>query len=558
MICRVRVSTAAFVNDNYYESMKERERPSVNPELIEKQLQQLLSSRTFRNSHLLSSFIQFVVEKALAGENNEIKEYTIATQVLKRPADFNPQVDAVVRIHAGRLRQLLSRYYDGEGINDTILIEIPKGSYVPVFKTRISEENQPLPAITSNGTTAGSRGDKPTGRKATIGVFPFQDLNPGHANNDFNYTLGEQMSNDLARFQHLTVMSYLSMRNAAMDKHVISDLHKLYNVDYVLSGSTRFTEDSVRINVQFLCAETGTLVWTQTYMHRYDPLHLYTFMEEIVEQVVNRIGDVDGLIVKNVVNGPLSYKKDVFGVYYAVYQSFAFKSRYDVSSYQQARAALADALTVDSENELTLAMEGMLLLDNHLLGFEADGSDLEKSLELIERALWINRDCQYAYVALAWHYFLSGKKSECIETIERCLDANSKFLNIAGNMGFLLICLGKYQQGFRLLLRSMHLNPVAAWYVGAGLALYYYHTQDYSESLKWIERVPVSGFSLKSLIGIAASNKLKQELKDEIAITTTDDNEISQPVNATGILNQYIYEPALRQSLAEGLSRSQK
>lgn len=558
MICRVRVTTAAFVNDNYYERMRESDHTSINRDLIEEQLQQLLSSRTFRNSHLLSSFLKHVVEKTLAGENNEIKEYTIATQVLKRPADFNPQVDAVVRIHAGRLRQLLSRYYEGEGINDTTLIEVPKGSYVPVFKTRISEEKEPLPAVASSRSMAGSNGDKPAGRKATVGVFPFQDLNPEHSNNDFNYTLGEQLSIDLARFQHLSVMSYLSMRNAALDNYVIGDLHKLYDVDYILSGSTRFTDDSIRINVQFLCAETGTLVWTQTYMRRYDSSQLYIFMEEIVEQVVNRIGDVDGLIVKNVVNGPLSYKKDVFGVYYAVYQSFAFKSRYDISSYHQARSALADALIVDSENELTLAMEGILLLDNHVLGFEKDRSDLEKSLQYVERALWINRDCQYAYAALAWHYLLSGRKNECIDIIERCLDANTKFLNIAGNMGFLLICLGKYQQGFRLLLRSMHLNPVAAWYVGAGLALYYYHIQDYTESLKWIERVPVSGFSLKSVIGIAASNKLNRERKDDILVVSKDNDETSLPENATGILHQYIYDSALRQSLAEGLSSGKK
>jgi len=558
MICRVRVSTGGFINNNYYERMKEHEKISINPEQIEKQLQQLLSSKTFRNSHLLSSFLQFVVEKGLAGESNEIKEYTIAIQVLKRPVDFNPQVDAVVRIHAGRLRQLLSRYYEGEGISDTTLIEIPKGSYVPVFKTRISEEKGPLPAVASSRSIAGSRVDKPASRKATVGVFPFQDLNPDHSNNDFNYTLGEQLSIDLARFQHLSVMSYLSMRNAALDKYVIGDLHKLYDVDYVLSGSTRFTEDSIRINVQFLCAETGTLVWTQTYMQRYDPSQLYIFMDEIIEQVVNRIGDVDGLIVKNVVNGPLSYKKDVFGVYYAVYQSFAFKSRYDIGSYQQARAALTEAINNDSENELTLAMEGILLIDNHILGFEKDKNDLEKSLQFVERALWINRDCQYAYVALAWHYFLSGKKSECIETIERCLDANDKFLNIAGNMGFLLICLGKYQQGFRLLLRSMHLSLVAAWYVGAGLALYYYRNHDYTESLKWIERVPISGFSLKSVIGIAASNKIKRESKDEILVVSTNNDEISLPENDTGILHQYIYDNALRQSLAEGLSSGKK
>jgi len=549
MICRVRVTTAAFVNDNYYQRMKERERIPISSDLIEKQLGSLLSSRTFRNSHLLSSFLKYVVEKALAGENNEIKEYTIATQVLNRAADFNPQVDAVVRIHAGRLRHLLSRYYSGDGINDGILIEIPKGSYVPVFKTRISEEQRSQPAIASNRSMAGSV-DKPASRKATLGVFPFQDLNPDHSNDQFNDTLGEQLSTDLARFQHLSVISYYSMRSSAQHKNAMSDLHQHYDVDYVLSGSTRFTKDTLRINIQFLCAETGTLVWTQTYMHRYDPTNLYTILEEIIEQVVNRIADVDGLVIRNVVNGPMSYKKDVFGVYYAIYQYLAFKGRYDSTSYEKARTALEDAVVADPENEMAWAMKGMLMLDNYILGFEKSNDDLETSRELIEKALWINRDCQYAYVALAWHFFFSGKKNDCIDAIERCLDANAKFLNIVGNMGFLLICLGKYQQGFRLLLRSMHLNPVSAWYVGLGLALYYYNNHDYTESLKWIERIPVPDFSLKSLLRTAANNKVGKKLNDIPSV----DRKIISSQHATDIINRYIYDSTLRQKLAEGLS----
>src|SRR5882672_4177059 len=105
----------------------------IDPDLVKKELLQVLSSDKFRNSQVLSMFLQFVVEETLAGHSNEIKEYTIGIRALGRPVDFNPQIDAVVRIHAGRLRRMLSDYYKGEGADDPIVIGIPRGSYIPFF-----------------------------------------------------------------------------------------------------------------------------------------------------------------------------------------------------------------------------------------------------------------------------------------------------------------------------------------------------------------------------------------------------------------------------------------
>ena len=65
-----------------------------------------------------------------------LKEYQIATEVLGRPAVFDPQSDSTVRVQAGRLRVKLAEYYAHEGADDPILVEIPKGSYVLVFQLR--------------------------------------------------------------------------------------------------------------------------------------------------------------------------------------------------------------------------------------------------------------------------------------------------------------------------------------------------------------------------------------------------------------------------------------
>jgi adenylate cyclase len=88
----------------------------------------------FQGSALLRAFLQFIVNRTLAGHAEEIKGYTVATQVLGREADFDGARDPIVRILAGRLRRALERYYWARGGQDLVRIDVPKGAYVPNFQ----------------------------------------------------------------------------------------------------------------------------------------------------------------------------------------------------------------------------------------------------------------------------------------------------------------------------------------------------------------------------------------------------------------------------------------
>jgi tetratricopeptide (TPR) repeat protein len=102
---------------------------------VQEELQRILASPTFLNARRPSQFLRFIVEGTLAGEDR-IKEYLIGVEVFDRPQDYDPKDDPVVRIEAGRLRKKLAEYYAGPGANDSIIIELPKGGYVPVFYER--------------------------------------------------------------------------------------------------------------------------------------------------------------------------------------------------------------------------------------------------------------------------------------------------------------------------------------------------------------------------------------------------------------------------------------
>ncbi len=99
-------------------------------------LHRVVESAAFRGSLRLTCFLTFVVETTLAGKGDTLKTYTIAVEALRRHSDFDPQTNPIVRVEAGRLRQALSRYYSGEGRDDSIVIDLLRGSYVPVFSQR--------------------------------------------------------------------------------------------------------------------------------------------------------------------------------------------------------------------------------------------------------------------------------------------------------------------------------------------------------------------------------------------------------------------------------------
>src|SRR5450755_2739729 len=110
-------------------------------ELVLNQLKKIFLCPAFSVSDILRRFLTYIVEETLGGRSNTIKEYTIAVNVLNKPINFKPQHDAIVRIHAGRLRRALNYYYKDTCVGDEIEISVPKGSYVPVFGSRQKNES---------------------------------------------------------------------------------------------------------------------------------------------------------------------------------------------------------------------------------------------------------------------------------------------------------------------------------------------------------------------------------------------------------------------------------
>ena len=109
------------------------EEHAVSADAVRAELSRILASPHFDASERNRHFLTHVVEETLAGRTDRIKAYTIATEVFGRDPKFDPQLDSIVRIEAGRLRRSLERYYLTDGRTSPLRIDIPRGGYAPVF-----------------------------------------------------------------------------------------------------------------------------------------------------------------------------------------------------------------------------------------------------------------------------------------------------------------------------------------------------------------------------------------------------------------------------------------
>ncbi len=144
-------------------NLAERDQPNSE---IDEQLQRILTDPGFQSAPQLSKLLTYLVERALVGQADDFKATAIAKAVFRRDDSFDAQTDTIVRVEAGRLRRRLAKYYEGDGLNDPLVIDIPKGGYTP----RFSEPATPAPesgAVPESGPAPQTTGHAESGAITT-------------------------------------------------------------------------------------------------------------------------------------------------------------------------------------------------------------------------------------------------------------------------------------------------------------------------------------------------------------------------------------------------------
>ena len=130
------------------------------------ELRRVIDSKYFAKAPRRKLFLEFISERALRGEGDKLNEYLIGIEVYEKGTDFDPQQDPIVRVQAHEIRRALKSYYEAEGKQSPIRVELPLGQYAPLFTRNKTEVcRSPVPAV-SQGASAGAAERKPVWRLA--------------------------------------------------------------------------------------------------------------------------------------------------------------------------------------------------------------------------------------------------------------------------------------------------------------------------------------------------------------------------------------------------------
>ena len=263
---------------------------NISTEEVQAALGQILASSGFANAGRLSRLLRHVVEKTLAGEADQLKEYAVGIEVFDRDDKYDPRVDSIVRVEAGRLRSRLDEYYAAGSASDAVRISLPRGAYVARFEHRsaapaavVAESPQrrrdwirwPLRAGLIGVVVAmvvwlgGWR--SPTGTPS-VAVLAFAQYSASDEDGAVAARLTDSVTSELARLGTVSVVSHTSAMQFAGARKPLREIAQSLDADFVVEASIQNDVDGIRAMVRVVDAVTDRKMWVQEYEGRADDL----------------------------------------------------------------------------------------------------------------------------------------------------------------------------------------------------------------------------------------------------------------------------------------------
>jgi TolB-like protein len=254
---------------------------------VEDELENIFQAPYFAESAILKKFLSFIAQETIMGRSNCLKEYTIAIKVLDKPLNFNPQQNGIVRIHAGRLRRALSRYYSEMGRNDQIVITIPKGKYVPLFANR----SNPLDAAIIDRELH-DEDFMPEEDNMIVAVLPFICTAKGGSAKSFADGLCLQMSSALMRLHQVSVIAYQAVRNLVESQTDYKELGASVGFNYIITGGAQFLKDKMRVSIQLIECASYKQIWSETFERKLTGSNLFDIEDELCRYVIDKVEEL--------------------------------------------------------------------------------------------------------------------------------------------------------------------------------------------------------------------------------------------------------------------------
>jgi tetratricopeptide (TPR) repeat protein len=522
------------------------------PAEVRAQVQRMTASDVFSNSPQLAAFLLFVVEAVLRGKGERLKGYTIGVEVLRRDVSFDPQVDPIVRVEATRLRRAIGRYYAGPGATDPIVIDLPRGGYVPRISWRAEAEGaREAPPAPERTALAPGNG------MPTLRVAPFVVLGTSDTRVIAAETLGGKIAEAFALFDLVNVMvAAPPPPRPTPTLAAVQSPPGNHRSDYRFDGTGEYRGQSVDLRFKLIDESDQTVIWSRAFEKLSGAEDNGEIERGIIRELANAIAQPFGVISANDRAKRLA-TNGLDPRYRALFEAGDALRSFDPAAHARARTRLEHLTAVDPNFALGFSLLAALYGREHMSGFGARAGEppaLDRALKAARRGIELKPQSARAYHILFTILFFRGEKDAAIVAAEKAIALNPYDALITAEYGGRLIYCGEVDRGMEILRRAVgfgailpswsHFSLFLGHYVRGNLAEARYHASQLTNETYAYGQLARALIAHADGDAVEAGRAMRAMLALQPAWSVDPRGEIGKLVNAAWIVDRLVRDLA--------------
>jgi adenylate cyclase len=513
---------------------------------VRRQLEQILGSPDFDAPRRSRQFLRFVVEETLAGRGEAITQATIATQVFGRKDDFDAIVDPIVRIQAGRVRRSLERYYLLSGQQDLVRIELPKGSYVPVFRG--------APEAPGRGHRTGSvvPEEGVAGRAwdgwPTVFVSGFEAVGPDSEAAELALGMRDELALELGRYRAVRVR-----RESDLDAQNPSSTG---GARFALDGRLRRDGEGLRIMARLVDRTTGEQVWGDEYHTAPRPQRWSGSPVDVARVIAACVAAEEGVIVQLLAAERRRGKSAEPTPFDAILLSYEFFLARDPESFLPAVEALQRVVNAEPECGLAWTRLARLYLANYSFEATAIPTPIDEAIGFAQRGVRVDATSRIARCVLAAALLVKGELAAGRQEVELALRSSPDSLAYLEMISFLLTLFGDWERGAALSRSARERNPHSLPQVLFGVWADALRRGDVEQAYQAALEYRDPTFHWRSVMRASCLGLLGRTAEADSEVTELLSRKPDFTTRGRVLIGHYIKFPEVMDPIVEGLTRA--
>ncbi len=451
----------------------------ITAEQVRLQLDRLLRSPDFAASARLKDFLRYICDETLQGRGDQIKAYSIAVTVFGRSEDFDPMLDPIVRVEAGKLRKFLERYYLIH-TNDPVIIQIPIGTYIPVFtpgnpgSETWASDLESILQIDAKSVTGG-----PVQEKLPV-LLLVPPLNLSE-NSDYDQ-LSVGLIEDLLMYMRGTRM--LDIRVIPSSSREGDEYINTAATGFIIHGKIQASQSQIRVYISLARARDNSRLWTEKYSCPLSSLDIIEFQEQIARRASSLLMDNYGVISQSLMREVSYLSTTEIDPYDASLYSKIWELTLDWTNFNHALQAEEFGLKADPYNPHLMAELSRLYTADYQFAFNQMPDNLDIGMDLAKLAIARDKKAVTAHLALAHNLFVRGSKLALEARINLVLEKEYLSPHAYCTLGFFTGMALDMERGMQLIEQGFELNPVQPGYFNLLPFFYHFKKNNYELALR--------------------------------------------------------------------------